>query len=639
MGLNMIRKEQFSQGFPSSLARWQSVLWISVFVLVYFLAARVSLSFQFKPEGIAAIWPPSGIFLSAILLTRRNIRPYLVSALFLVDLLSEVLAGIPPVVSVVYSFALTGEALLGAWLLRRFLGEIPTFREARHIVGFLLLCILFSTALMTVVATLASTIFLKTSFGSSWLWWWSSDAVGSVLVTPLIMSLAFSIKTKFSEFKKWQFIESAALLFLAGFLSNYIFSHFLGNSWFILLLNIFIFPFLIWAAIRFGILGATAVSTILAVIILLYAIAGSLAYLGLASNLEAIILVQVYIAMATIPSLFLAVVITERKQVEMELRESEDKFKYVFDNSVIGKSITLPSGKIHVNKAFCEMLGYSLNELQSKRWQDITHPDDIELTQREIDSLLLGTKEDARFIKRYFRKNRSVVWADVSTSLRMNHGGEPLYFMTSAVDISENRRAEEALRLSEERYRRIFENAQIGIYRTTPNGKILDANPALIAMLGYSNFKDLSQRNLEKKVFAPKYPRNNFKEMIEKNDSIRNLEAEWTRKDGSLVYVTENTKAVHGANGKVLYYEGTVEDITERKKAEQKLARSTQELQVRNADLERFNKVAIGRELRMIELKKQINELHKQLGQKPSNSLSPMDESTHHRRKKKGSLK
>ena len=134
--------------------------------------------------------------------------------------------------------------------------------------------------------------------------------------------------------------------------------------------------------------------------------------------------------------------ISELKRAEEALLEGEDKFKYVFDNSAAGNSITLPSGEIQVNKAFCEMLDYSPEELQNKKWQGITHPDDIEMTQREVDKLNSGEKAVARFTKRFLRKDRSVVWADVSTSLRRDKVGKPLYFMTTLVDITERKQAE-----------------------------------------------------------------------------------------------------------------------------------------------------------------------------------------------------
>jgi PAS domain S-box-containing protein len=153
---------------------------------------------------------------------------------------------------------------------------------------------------------------------------------------------------------------------------------------------------------------------------------------------------------------------TERQQALDALRESEDKFKYIFDYSVVGKSITDPDGGITVNKSFCAILGYTEQELIHKKWQEITHPEDIELSRRAIESLLSGEEDSTRFIKRYLHKDGSVVWTDVSTSLRRDEEGKPVYFMTSLLDITERIQSEEELRRSEARYRSLFENMLSG---------------------------------------------------------------------------------------------------------------------------------------------------------------------------------
>ena len=160
---------------------------------------------------------------------------------------------------------------------------------------------------------------------------------------------------------------------------------------------------------------------------------------------------------------FLAVIndITERKRTEKALRESEEKFRYVFDHSVIGKSITFTSGEINVNKAFCEMLGYTQEELQNKKWQEITHPDDIEMSQKALDSLISGEKESTRFVKRYMHKNGAVVWTDLNTSLRCDEEGNPLYFITSIVNITERKQQEMQLNQQLEELRR-WRNITLG---------------------------------------------------------------------------------------------------------------------------------------------------------------------------------
>lgn len=140
-----------------------------------------------------------------------------------------------------------------------------------------------------------------------------------------------------------------------------------------------------------------------------------------------------------------------RKKAEEALSESEDKFKYVFDHSVIGKSITLPSGEIHVNEAFCDMLGYTQEELEKTKWQIISHSDDIDLTQKNLNLLLTGENDSVRFIKRYIHKNCSVVWADVGTALRRDKEGKPLYFITAINNITDRKNAESQIKkLNEE---------------------------------------------------------------------------------------------------------------------------------------------------------------------------------------------
>ena len=135
-----------------------------------------------------------------------------------------------------------------------------------------------------------------------------------------------------------------------------------------------------------------------------------------------------------------AVDITESTQAQERLRTSEDRFKHVFENSPVGKSFTMPDGEIHVNPAFCRMLGYAQEELEHTKWQDVTVAEDIELTQTQLDSIYAGKRDEARFEKRYRRRDGSVVWADVTTSLRRNEAGAPLYFVTVVVDITERKR-------------------------------------------------------------------------------------------------------------------------------------------------------------------------------------------------------
>jgi len=139
---------------------------------------------------------------------------------------------------------------------------------------------------------------------------------------------------------------------------------------------------------------------------------------------------------------------------------------------------------------------------------------------------------------------------------------------------SKLKQVEEELKHSEKQFKELSENTFVGVYRTTPDGRITMANPALVRMLGYSSFEELSQRNLEKEEFAPQYPRSIFKDLIEKEGKVVGLESAWRKRDGTTLFITENAWVVRDESGKTLYYEGIVQDITERKRAEEALRES-----------------------------------------------------------------
>jgi len=158
-------------------------------------------------------------------------------------------------------------------------------------------------------------------------------------------------------------------------------------------------------------------------------------------------------------------------------------------------------------------------------------------------------------------------------------------------EIIERTQAEERVRLSEERFRHVFEHATVGMYRTTPEGQILMTNPALVHMLGYSCFEELAERNLEEGGYEPEYARSAFKEHIERTGKVVGMESAWLRRDGVTVFVRESATVTRDEAGCPMYYEGTVEDITERKRAQEELERHRDRLEelvaARTAELQR----------------------------------------------------
>ncbi len=135
-------------------------------------------------------------------------------------------------------------------------------------------------------------------------------------------------------------------------------------------------------------------------------------------------------------------------------------------------------------------------------------------------------------------------------------------------DVTDALQAAEKLSASEKQFRDLYENATIGLYRTTPEGQITIANRALVRMLGYGSFAELAVRDLEQAGFEPEYPRRDFRERIEREGQVIGFESAWKRHDGTTIFVRESAMPIRAEDGSIRFYDGTVEDISERKRAE-----------------------------------------------------------------------
>jgi PAS domain S-box-containing protein len=312
----------------------RNILWIAANALIYFLVAHFSLLLIFKPEGIAAIWPSSGIFLSSLLLTRRELRPWLVGVLFATDFVCEMLAGTPVGVSLIYALTLSADAVLSAWLLLRFVGGTINFKRIRELFGWLLLSVLLSNAFTSLLAAAASQALPGPSFWISWREWASSDGVGNLIVTPLVLGWAAYATSWVKGWRLKRLLEGTALLLLLALVDILAFSRLAENGLFSVLLIYLVFPFLIWAALRFGVRGVATATLLVSGITVYYAYSGHfIDVLFPASQLNAVVAVQVYLAIMAIPALILATVMTERRQAETDLRESQKLLQDITDNT------------------------------------------------------------------------------------------------------------------------------------------------------------------------------------------------------------------------------------------------------------------------------------------------------------------
>jgi PAS domain S-box-containing protein len=138
-------------------------------------------------------------------------------------------------------------------------------------------------------------------------------------------------------------------------------------------------------------------------------------------------------------------------------------------------------------------------------------------------------------------------------------------------DITEHKRFEEQLKVSEKRYRELFEHVGEGLFISTPEGKFVDCNPALLEILGYANKEELLQIDITKDLYAIPGERKTFQKMVERDGTVKEWEVEFKRKDGGKITVLLSAHAIRASEGKVVGYEGIIIDITQRKQLEREL--------------------------------------------------------------------
>jgi PAS domain S-box-containing protein len=210
------------------------------------------------------------------------------------------------------------------------------------------------------------------------------------------------------------------------------------------------------------------------------------------------------IAGLALAALWRARELTARAEADALLRESEARFRNVFESANVGKSITMPNGRVHVNAAFAAMLGYAREELDAATWQQLTPPDEIASVQAELAPLLGGARSSARFQKQYVHKDGSSVWADVSTTLQRAADGTPKYFITTIVDITDRVHGELALRRSEERFAAAFQLGPAGstIFRSA-DGLIVEANDTFCRLFEFEREEVIGRSAMELGLVTP----------------------------------------------------------------------------------------------------------------------------------------
>jgi PAS domain S-box-containing protein len=260
-----------------------------------------------------------------------------------------------------------------------------------------------------------------------------------------------------------------------------------------------------------------------------------------------------------------------RESVHREAR-LKDSYQELFENANDIVYTHDVAGKItSVNRAAEKISGYTREELLTMDIAQIVAPEHLFTAREMLERKLAGGGPTAYEIEITAKDGRRVPM-EVSTRL-ICENGKPVGVHGIGRDITERRGAEEALRQAEQKYRSILENAVEGIFQSTPDGRRISANPGLARMFGYESPEELmsSLTDIGRQLYVDPQRRILFKDLLEKQGELRGFESQVYRKDGSIIWISENVRSVRNESGKVVYYEGMVHDITDRKRAEEAL--------------------------------------------------------------------
>src|SRR5512134_2712858 len=179
--------------------------------------------------------------------------------------------------------------------------------------------------------------------------------------------------------------------------------------------------------------------------------------------------------------------ISERKQAEEALRESEARFRGTFENAAVGiANVGWDGTWLRVNQRLCDVLGYSRAELLQKKFQEMTHPEDLPFNLDRFTALMRGEIDTYHLEKRYLHRDGHAVWVDLTAAVQHDQAGNPAYCIAIIEDIGARKRAERALRESEARLRRTVENAPFPIMVHAEDGEVVHVSAAWLALTGYA---------------------------------------------------------------------------------------------------------------------------------------------------------
>ncbi|QQG35706.1 MAG: PAS domain-containing sensor histidine kinase [Micavibrio aeruginosavorus] len=264
----------------------------------------------------------------------------------------------------------------------------------------------------------------------------------------------------------------------------------------------------------------------------------------------------------------------ERERLNQSLRKAEREYRAIIDSvSDIIFELSADGEILFLNETWPRITGYEIEQSVNRNLFDMLHPQDQEEQKSAFRQMVAGKRPAYRAFTRLRTSSGVYHAAELAMSMLRQDENKQTRVVGTITDVEERRRTERALTEAEKKYRTIVENAAGGIYQVTPDGHFLSVNPAYARILGYDSPDHVMKaiRNAHEQLYAKPRERAKFVRDLELNGQVKAYEAEMITRKGDVIWVSENARAVRDDDGNILYYEGSLENISQRKEADTKM--------------------------------------------------------------------